>query len=188
MRRRLLALLLVAAADLAGCAPAGSFRPLVPLQPDRNLEVGTGYVAISPRPVGEDPWQHGGQAWTTVPLSIFDLALIGAFDFEGRATAGLGVRVRAFESEHANVGAGIELGYGWVAFELPMAVGSDRVWLYTAPQLGTWGRDETARLPVGVDLRVHDALHVRTEAQVNYPELDGYQRRVHLGVGLAYEL
>ncbi len=178
----------VLAVLLGACAPALSLRPLIPLQPDRDAEVGVGFAGVSPRPVGQDAWRFGGQSWGTVPVSVFDLAVIGAFDDAGNATGGLGVRVHPLDTRHLRVGAGLELGYGWVAFELPFAVGRDRLWVYGAPQLGTWGRATTARLPLGVDLRVDDAMHVRTEAQLNYPELDGYQRRVHVGVGLAYEL
>ncbi|MCB9544083.1 MAG: hypothetical protein R3F65_15815 [bacterium] len=179
----------LALAALAGCAPAAHLRPITPFAPDRVAEVGVGYVAVGPRPVGHDAWSHGGQAWASAAAtSWLDVALIGAFD-DTAGTAGLAVRWRALEGDRGALGLGVELGIGWAALEVPVAVRVvDGLWLYSSPQLGSWGTDPTVRVPVGVDVAVIDALRLRTEAQLNYPDFDPYQRRLQLGFGLGWQL
>lgn len=172
-----------------GCAPPLQMRPMTPPHPGRTAEVGAAFAGVGPRPVGEDEWAYATQAWATWPRgSRVDLSLVGAFD-GARATGGLGFRVEAFRVPHFGAGFGVELGTGWVSFEIPLAVDiGDRVAIYTAPQLGTWGIDQTVRVPVGVDVRVVEALSVRGEAQLNEPDFDPYKRRLHLGLGVAWQL
>jgi len=162
---------------------------MTPFAPDAVAEVGLAYTAVGPRPVGQDAWQHGGQAWGTVAATTWlDLALVGAFDDVG-GTAGLAIRWRALDADRVAVGLGMELGVGWAGLQLPVAARvMDGVWIYTAPQIGTWGVDLGPRLPIGVDIEVLDRLRVRTEGQLNYPDFDPYRRRVHLGVGLGWQL
>lgn len=181
---------IIAIAVGAGCSPAAHLRPMTPWAPDRDVEVGMGYTAVGPRPVGQDTWQHGGQAWASASAtSWLDLALVGAFDAELNGTAGLAVRWRALEVDRAALGLGVELGVGWAGIELPVAVRVlDGLWVYSSPHLGTWGTLPTVRVPVGVDVELVDTLRLRGEAQLNYPDFDPYQRRVQLGVGLGWQL
>ncbi|MCA9526135.1 MAG: hypothetical protein KC549_07530 [Myxococcales bacterium] len=187
---RLAALGLVASA----CAPAANMRPMTPMLPSHQGELGVAYTQVGPRPVGEDATMHGGQAWATMqPLTWLDISLVGAFASQGLAVAGLAVRWRAIEVDGFAAGIGAELGTGWVGVDLPVAVRVfDGLWAYSAPQLGTWGKDPTVRLPLGLDVEVSEELRIRGEAQMNYPrrdgEFDGYQRRLHLGMGMAFRL
>lgn len=179
----------IAAWMLVGCAPAANMRPLTPMIPNDSTELGVAYTAVGPRPVGQDEWAHGGQVWGTYqPATYFDVSLIGAF--ADGVTAGLAVRWRALEFDRFATGLSAEIGAGWAALNLPLAVRvNDSIWLYSAPQYGTWGVDlTTVRLPLGVDVKVADELRIRGEAQVNYPDFDPYKRRVHLGMGLAFRL
>ena len=180
---------LLALTALTACAPAAHLRPVTPFAPDRRAEFGLGYTAVGPRPVGHDTWHHGGQAWATAAATTWlDVALIGAFD-DTAGTAGLAVRWRALEADRAALGLGLEVGIGWAGIEIPVAVRVvDGLWLYSSPQLGSWGADATVRVPVGVDVEVIESLRVRTEAQLNYPDFDPYQRRVQLGFGLGWQL
>ncbi|MEZ4468043.1 MAG: hypothetical protein R3F60_26205 [bacterium] len=193
-RVRLPGLLLALAHLASACAPAANLRPMTPMLPDHAAEVGVGYTQVGPRPVGQDDTVHGGQAWvTSQPLTWLDISLVGAFAAQGVAVAGLAVRWRALEVDGFAAGIGAELGSGWAAIDLPLAVRVvDGLWAYSAPQLGTWGKDATVRLPLGLDVELFDELRIRGEAQMNYPrrdgEFDGYQRRLHLGMGMAFRL
>ncbi|MCA9539670.1 MAG: hypothetical protein KC620_12325 [Myxococcales bacterium] len=180
---------MLAAFALLGCAPAGNLRPMLPMLPDRHLEFGTAWTAVGPRPVGHDDWAQGAQAWATgQPVTWFDVSVVGAFDGT-HGTAGLAMRYRALETDRVGLGLGLEVGTGWAGLNLPVAVRVfDGVWMYSSPQLGTWGKDETVRLPIGLNVEVIDAVQLRTEAEMNYPAFDPYQRRLHLGVGVAYQL
>ncbi len=170
---------------LVGCAPPVGLRPLT-AQPGRAAEVGVGYGVVGPRPVGQDEWAGAAQGWATAfDMAAFDVSLMGAFDGEV-ATGGLGLRARLLDGGLGAVGVGIELGVGWAALEIPATLAVGRfAQVYVAPQFGTWGVDRTVRLPVGVDVPV-GPVSVRGEAQLNYPDLDAYQRRLHLGLGVAY--
>lgn len=173
-----------------GCSPAANLRPMTPLPPTARAEIGVGYTTVGPRPLQADEgWAHGGQIWGTWNAQTWlDIAVVGAFDDES-GTAGLAVRWRALETDRVALGLGVELGAGWAGVQVPVAARLlDGVWVYTAPQLGTWGIDPTARVPVGIDVEVLDTLRVRTEAQLNYPAFDPYLRRLHLGVGLGWLL
>lgn len=174
---------------LLGCAPPLHMRPMSPPYKDRTAEVGTALAAVGPRPAGQDEWAYAQQAWATWPRgSIVDLSVIGVFDGD-RVAGGLGLRVETFRNDYVGVGLGMEVGSGWVAIEVPLAVNfGDRVALYTSPQVGTWGVDQTVRFPVGVDVRVVDAFSMRGEAQLNYPDYDPYKRRYHMGLGVAWQL
>lgn len=171
-----------------GCAPATYQRPMVPLMPGQRAEMGAALNRVGPRPVGQDEPAWGGQAWGTYqPVTWFDVSLVGTFS-EG-ISAGLAMRWRAIESDNFAAGLGAELGVGWAALNLPFSVRvQDRVWMYSAPQYGSWGFDDTVRLPLGVDVRVGDMVHVRGEAQLNYPDFDVFKRRVHMGLGVALRL
>lgn len=176
-------------ATASGCAPPAHMRPMVPMLPGHNGELGAAYAAVGPRPVGQDGWGHGTQAWGLLqPTTTFDMSVVGVF--ADGVTAGLALRWRGFESDHFAAGVGAELGVGWIALNLPVAVQlQERMWLYSAPQVGNWGLDlESIRLPVGLDVRVADQVHLRGEAQLNYPDFDPYKRRLHMGFGLAYRL
>lgn len=174
---------------LAGCSPAANLRPMTPLPPTARAEVGVGYTAVGPRPLQDDGWAHGGQAWGTLSATTWlDVSVVGAFDDQS-GTAGVAVRWRAFDHERVALGVGVELGVGWAGLQLPIAARLlDGVWVYSAPQIGTWGIDPTVRVPVGIDVEVLDTFRVRTEAQLNYPNFDPYLRRTQLGVGLGWLL
>ncbi len=183
------ALPLVATLLALGCAPPLGMRPMTRPLPGHTVEMGAGFAAVGPRPVGQDDWGYATQGWVTAPRgSMVDVSLVGAFD-GAHGTAGLGFRVQTIRTQHIGVGLGVEVGTGWVAAELPIALTlRDRYTVYTAPQLGTWGIDQTVRVPLGVDVRVVDALSMRGEAQLNYPDYDPYKRRLHLGLGVAWAL
>lgn len=174
---------------LGGCAPAANMRPMTPMLPDHQGEFGVAWTRVGPRPVGEDEPTWGGQSWVTAqPLTWLDISVVGAFA-EGQYTAGLAVRWRAVQYDFFAAGLGAELGSGWAAVDLPLAVRViDGLWAYSAPQYGTWGSVSTIRVPLGLDVELTDELRVRGEAQINYPDFDPYQRRVHLGMGMAFRL
>lgn len=174
---------------LGACAPAVGMRPMTPMLPHDDAEFGVAWTGVGPRPIGEQETTHGGQGWVTAqPLTWLDISLVGAFA-EGSYTAGLAVRWRAVETEHFAAGLGAELGIGWAAVDLPVAVQViDGFWAYSAPQLGTWGTDATVRLPLGLDVELTEELRVRGEAQMNYPDFDPYQRRLQWGMGMAFRL
>lgn len=176
-------------AGFAGCAPPAHMRPMMPLLPEHRGELGAGWASVGPRPVGQDTWGHGSQAWGTLqPTTWFDMSVVGVF--ADGITAGLALRWRAYESDRFTAGLGAELGIGWLGLNLPVAVKvQERLWIYSAPTFGNWGIDlESIRVPVGVDVQLVDQLHLRGEAQLNYPDFDPYKRRLHMGLGLAYRL
>ena len=179
---------LLLAFELA-CAPAVNLRPPTPMARGRDFEMGVGFGAVSPRPVGEDPWVTAAQGWVTA--SVFDpidVLLMGGYDGQ-YGTGGLGARFRFLEFEHFRGGVGLELGAGWIGIELPMAAKVyDGVWLYSMPHYGTWGLDKTIRLPLGIEVGADSPTRLRLEGQLNYPDFDPYKRRVHFGVGVGYQL
>lgn len=173
-----------------GCAPAASFRPAAPLLEGQQFEVGAGAVAVSPRPyVQTDEWRGGGQAWGTwAAASWLELSLIAAADPEA-ALGGVAGRLRLFDADRFASAFDLELGFAWATVSLPIAVRLfDWTWIYATPAVGSWGRDVTVRGALGLSVRVVERLFVRVESQLNYPTLDAYQRRVHLGAALAWQM
>ncbi len=174
-------------AVLAGCAPGANLRPLTPMG-ERRLEVGLGATTVSPRPYVDEPWRGASQGWVTGrPTRRLDLSVIGAFDGEA-GTAGLSSRFRIVEGDWYAFGAGLAVGSGFIAVEMPFALGlADWLWVYSGPHFGNWGVDPTVRVPLGLDVRVAEPLFFRTEAEWNYADFDPYQQRYHLSFGVAYQ-
>lgn len=187
---------------LSACAPAANMRPIHPIMPGKYVELGAGYTVRTPRVAfPDDPWQHAGQAWGSVrpaPESApwLELSLVGVFgenaanEFTG--AVGVGVRFRIVDHDRVAFGVGIEIGTGWMALDLPIAVRFARdAWVYAAPQLETGfslTRPLSFRTYAGLSLRLVDALMLRVETQHALPGLDPQQQSFNLGLGLAYQL
>lgn len=173
---------------LGGCAPLGTLRPASGLMPARSGEVGLAGVALGPRPYVTESTELAGQAWATLePLDWLSVSAITAVSADA-AAAGGAVRWNAFRTRRTAGGIEAEAGYAWVAGSLGFAVRTfGETWLYAAPRVGTLGFSWTVGTPVGVSAAVWDGLIVRAEAQVSWAELKHYNRRVHGGLGVAWQ-
>ena len=173
----------------AGCAPFASFRPPNGLIEERSLELGAGGVAVAPRPYVQEGWSGAGQVWARGPLAEWlELGAVAAFDDEA-ALGGAFAQARYVRTDRFAGAVEVELGWAWGALALPVAVRLfDETWLYTSPRLGNLGDEVTPGLPLGLSVRVWDGLMVRAEGQVSWAAFRWYNRRVHLGLGVAYQL
>ncbi len=113
--------------------------------------------------------------------------MLAAGDTEA-VLGGIAARLRVLDLDRFAGAVDIEGGYGWVTFSLPLAVRLfGHTWLYGAPEVGTWGVDATVRAVLGASIHVAGGWFVRLESQLNYPKLDPYLRRVHLGLAVAFQ-
>lgn len=173
---------------LTGCSPVASFRPASGLMNDRDLEVGVGAAAVSPRPYVEEPWQGVGQFWVMgEPTRFLALSAIGAFDDEAFALGGA-ARLNYLRLDRFVAGAEGEAGLLWAAVSLPFAVRVfDQSFVYSAPRLGTWSSDALVSLPLGTSVRIYDGFMLRAEGQVTWQGFHYYNRRVVVGGAAAYQ-
>ncbi|HEV8247400.1 MAG TPA: hypothetical protein VGP93_16595 [Polyangiaceae bacterium] len=179
----------VLSALAVGCAPLANLRPAGELADNhRSYELGAAAVGLGPRPYVEEEWQLTGQVWGTLALSRWvELSAIGAFDNSGLAAGGA-LRWTPLSLHRVAAGGEVELGFAWAALALPVAVQPlDGVWLYTAPRLGNQGVYLTPAVPLGLSVQTFQGLMVRAEVDVSWADFLAYQRRTHLGFGLAYQ-
>lgn len=152
-------------------------------------DVGMGAVAIGPRRYSNEPTYFVAQVWGSRRVSEhFKVSGVAAFDADavagGAALAWLPVR-----SSRYTFGVEAELGYAWASLGIPLAaeVVTDHVTLYSAPRLGNWGRKWTPSLPLGVQVAIGHGIDVRAEAQVNWADFQYFNRRLQVGLALAYQ-
>jgi hypothetical protein len=172
----------------AHCAPLGMLRPPVPFPEDRRNEIGLGGVVVSPRPYVEEPWTQAGQMWLTrQALPWLQLSAISAFDPRAMAF-GLGARALWLRSSRLGAGCDVELGYGWGALGLPVAVRLfGQSWFYASPRVGNYGIEPIFGVPMGLSLNVQHGAFLRLEYQTSWVNLLSYQHRHHLGAALAVD-
>lgn len=182
-------LALLTATALAGCAPAASFRPPIGMMEDRSLEIGAGGVAVAPRPYVQESWHGSGQAWVSGPVLDW-LQLSGVLAVDADAVlGGAAAQARYVDADRLAAAVEVELGWAWGAIALPAAVRLfDETWIYVSPRIGNYGDEITPGIPLGVSVRVWDGWMLRAEGQVSWADFRYYNRRIHLGLALAYQL
>lgn len=183
---RIVLLLMLALA--AGCAPMQSFRPADGLMEGRTAEVGMGGAVIGPRPYVEESARGAGQLWVTGRVNKrVTLSAMGAFDLAAVAAGG-GLRVDVVRSKRVAAALEGELGFAWAALVLPASlrlVGEAR--LYSGPRLGLRNLNWAVEVPLGVSMPLDRRWMVRAEYVSSWVELQAYQHRHSLGLGLAYQ-
>jgi hypothetical protein len=176
-----------------GCAPLAGFRPASGIMPGRSVELGLGAATLSPRPYVEEDWRTAGQLWVSADAGTdWTLSAMAAFDREAHITkafaAGGAARIHTLRTDRLASGVEGELGYAWAALNFPFALRAlDETWIYTAPRFGTFGSEPTFGLPLGISARMLGGFMVRAEAQASWADLKYYNRRTHLGLGVAYQ-
>jgi hypothetical protein len=170
------------------CSPSQGFRPAGSLDLGRDSEIGLALSRVGPRPYINETAQFVGQGWWSTRLDEhWSLTAIGAFD-EGSAAGGGALRYDIASGRWAALAAEAEVGLFWAAVSVPVSL---RLWrgmaLYSAPRLGVWGPELTPFIPLGVSGQIVEKLLVRAEAQVSWSDFQYYNRRVHLGLAVAYQ-
>jgi hypothetical protein len=171
-----------------GCAPLTGLRPASMPMPGTDHEVGAGAGAITPRPYVQEPVRVAGHLWGGLRAAPW-LVLSGVLAFDDEAAVG-GLAARADWLDHDRLLSGVELelGWAWAALSFPLALRLfDQTWLYTAPRIGTFADQVTPFVPLGLDARIYEGLKIRVEGQVSWAAFDVFNRRFHLGAGVAYD-
>lgn len=170
------------------CAPAASFRPASAAMGRQDSEVGMGAVAIGPRPYVDEATSYISQFWGTKRISeSLKASTVVALDTSA-AAAGGSLAWLAVREPWITAGLEAEVGYLWGSLGLPVAIPiAGRAHVYTAPRLGTWGKTLTPSIPLGVSVELPRGLAVRAEGQVSWADFKYYNRRLILGVALAYQ-
>jgi hypothetical protein len=187
-RSTLITLPLTMVVILSGCSPIASLRPASGLMPGKQLEVGAGVAALSPRPFVSEDWESAGQVWASGNTSsLVTLSAIGAFDADAFAVGGA-LRINVAQEDRFAFGVEGELGYAWAALSLPLALRLfDQSWLYSAPRLGTWSTDPIFGVPLGLSLRVYEGFAIRGEAQLSWQNFQYFNRRAHFAAAAVYQ-
>jgi hypothetical protein len=180
-----------------GCAPMAELRPGNGMMVDRTFEAGAGAVNVSPRPYVTEDSSTTGLAWFSGnPSRFVTLTAISSFDRmadnEGNRklhiTGGGAVRLNVFRYDRFAAGTEAQLGWGWGALVLPMAVRLfDQTWVYASPRLGTINRYLSYGTPLGISVRVWDGFMIRAETQTSWENFKYYNRRQHYAAGIAYQ-
>jgi hypothetical protein len=185
MARRALCFLLVVC---LGCSPLVGLRPPSGLYPGKRLELGAGGGLVLPRPYVIEKARGAGQIWAVSRLgSATDVSMIAAFDTEAVAL-GSALRFRYLTTPRFVTAFELEFGSAWTGVSLPVELRLfDRMHLYCAPRLASWGLDPIFGVATGLGVRLHDGLHLRAEWQRSYQDFAHYNRREHFGSGVAYQ-
>jgi hypothetical protein len=152
-------------------------------------DVGMGAVAIRPRRYSNEPTFFVAQVWGSRRVSQqLKVSGIAAFDADAVA-GGAALAWLPLRSSRLTFGVEAELGYAWASLGVPFAaeIITDRVTVYSAPRLGNWGSKWTPSLPLGMELAGPHGMAVRLEAQVNWADFQYYNRRLQVGLALAYQ-
>lgn len=175
-------------ATSCGCAPLAELRPASGSMPGNSFELGGGVVRLGERPYVTESPATTGQLWFSGDASkLVTLTAISAFDTSA-ATVGGAVRLNALRFDRFAAGTEAQAGGGWLAAVVPLAVRVvSESWIYASPRLGTLGRHPSFGLPAGVSIPLGSQLAVRGEAQVSWEDFKYYNRRIHLGLGVAYQ-
>jgi hypothetical protein len=183
------ALVLACLVTGAGCAPLATLRPAAPLLCGRTFEVGAGVVALSSKPYAPEPWRGAAHLWLDGRVTRWlDVGGVASADLSG-AAAGATARAHLVTTGRFALSADAELGWAWGALAVPVAVRLfDETWLYAAPRFGNFGGRPTLGIPAGLSVRITGATFVRVEAQVSWPDLSPYERRVHVALAVARQL
>ena len=169
------------------CGPSQGFRPAGFPSAGRDSEVGLALSSIEPRPYVNEATQRVGQAWWSVKLDErWSLSTIVGFDTSS-LLGGAALRHDLVDSSWFALAGEAELGLFWAGVSLPVSVRVWRLALYSTPRLSNWGPNVTPFIPVGLSVKVVDALIVRGEAQLSWADFQYYNRRLHWGVALAHE-
>lgn len=179
---------LVGLSLLASCTPPTTMRPASSVMGPTENEVGAAVVTIRGRPYANDPVYTVGQFWGSKRLSE-NLALSGIVAFDSQAVAiGSGLAWLPLKTSRTRAGIEAELGHAWIALGLPASFTVAERWtLYTSPRVNNAGDAISLALPFGVGVRVGDGLVVRLEGQMNWADLQSYNRRLHWALGMAYQ-
>ncbi len=151
-------------------------------------ELGVGLAAIGPRPYVNESRSYVGQAWASRRISrALRVSGIAAADSSALAAGGA-LAWLPLRSPLLSAGFEAELGYAFGALSMPMAVSPSR-WLtiYTAPRVGNFGDVLTPSVPLGASFELPGGFALRTEAKVSWADLSYYNRRLTLGLALAYQ-
>src|SRR6185503_7937969 len=170
------------------CAPLATFRPPSAFMGGRTMEMGLGAATVGPRPYVDERWLYAGQTWFTVRAAPWlHLSAISTFDPRAVALGGAATAL-AIRADRFVGGAEVELGYGWAAAGLPMALRLfEEHWLYTAPRVGNFGIDPAFGLPIGISLHLHGAAFARFEYQTSWVQLQAFNQRNHVAAALAVQ-
>lgn len=170
------------------CAPSQSFRPAGALGPDREHELGIAVSSVRPRPYVTEPAQEVGQAWWSTKLGgPWSLTTLLAFDASALA-GGAALRLDAVRTRRISIAAEAEGGFAWAALSVPASLRIvDDVGVYCSPRLGTWGANVTPFVPCGLQGELFHGLILRGEAQLSWADFQAYNRRMHWGLGVAYQ-
>jgi hypothetical protein len=173
---------------IGGCGPLAMFRPASGFMDGRNMELGLGAVAVSPRPYVVEPWAHAGQLWFTgQATSWLHLSGIAAFDPEALGVGG-GARALVLRGDRLRGGVEAEAGYGWAALAVPFAVRLfEQHWLYSSPRVSNYGIEPVVGIPLGLNLHLQGGGFLRVEYQSSWAKLQAFNHRHHLGAALAVQ-
>ncbi len=173
---------------MASCTPPATLRPASSVFGATENELGFAIVSIRPRPYANDPVYSVAQLWGSKRLSK-NLALSGIVAFDSQAAAaGAGLAWLPIETSRVRAGIEAELGYAWLALGFPASViVSERWTVYASPHLANSGDSLSVALPLGVGVRIGAGLRIRLEGQMNWADLQAYNRRMHWALGLAYQ-
>lgn len=173
---------------VASCTPPATMRPASAVMGATENEVGAAVVSIRGRPYANDPVYTVGQLWGSKRLSE-NLALSGIVAFDSQAVAvGSGLAWLPLKTSRTRAGIEAELGHAWLAFGLPASFTVAERWtLYTSPRVYNSGDAISLALPFGLGVRAGAGLVVRLEGQMNWADLQSYNRRMHWALGVAYQ-
>ena len=173
---------------LEACGPLAMFRPASAFIDGRNMELGLGAAAVSPRPYVNEPWAYAGQMWITGEAKPWlHWSGIAAFDPQAVGIGG-GARAMFLRTYRVRGGADIDAGFGWVGASLPFALRLfAHHWVYTSPRISTFGIEPIVGIPIGLNLHVQGGGIVRIEYQSSWAKFEAFNQRHHLGAALAVQ-
>jgi hypothetical protein len=58
---------------------------------------------------------------------------------------------------------------------------------YCSPRIGNWGASLTGFSPCGISADLYRGLELRAEVQLGWAGFEYYERRLHLGLGVAQQ-
>ena len=169
------------------CGPSQAFRPAGFPSDGRDTEIGLAVSSIEPRPYVNEATQRVGQAWWSVKLDErWAVSTIVGFDTSS-LLGGAALRYNLVNSDWLALAGEAEVGLAWAGISLPVSLRVWRLALYSTPRLSNWGPNVTPFIPVGLSVKIADALIVRGEAQLSWADFQYYNRRLHWGLALAHE-